>query len=275
MNRLLICSTVFAGLIAFSSPAQAVLTLRVAGNGVTATIVDDGAGDTDGAAGSILVDALTLAGWNAGQGGDAFTIRANTTGSNAGNGVINVQVDYDWSNGAAVVPIQVAASELFIAGGGPLEFATHSLNVTETASTGLQTVINASEGHFSTSLPNPGPLDPFDFAAPGNYENTLGFTPPNIPAAPGLGVATSFDQTLVSTGPFTVGGVTAPGLSLGSRLRVANNLQITPGVNAVGTVTTSTIVNPEPVSLLLSSFGASAFGLGYLRRRKSVAKTAA
>lgn len=239
-------------------PAEAVLTLRISGNGVGATVMDGGAFDLDADSGEISVDATTLAGWSAGAA--SFTVLADTNGSTSSSGVVNVQINYDWTGGADLTPIQVAASELFTVQGGPIDYVNHSLTLTETGAGVFPTAVSTNQGFFSTSLPDPGPLDPFDFAQPGTYENEVGFTPPTLVGAP-------IDLFLQSTGPFTVGG--APGTNFGTRLRVANNTVLSLSGGAIGTLNTSTIVNPEPASMLLSGLGAVLFGFGYYRRQKS------
>ncbi|QDV69504.1 hypothetical protein Poly24_32200 [Rosistilla carotiformis] len=226
--------------------ADAVLTLQFVGNGLNTTIADGGAFDTNANAGEVSVDLASLAGW---QSGASFVVNANNLGADAGSGELSVQADYDFTGGnVAATPIQVSASDLFTVAGAPIDFFRHSIS---TAGDGTLT---SSAGYFSASLPDPGPLNPFDFSSPATYNHSLTIAPPSV------------------LSPFAAESETLAGLGdLGTRLRVANTFTVSLVAGQIGSVQSSTIVNPEPVSLLLSSFGASAFGLGYLRRRKSKA----
>lgn len=227
--------------------AHGVLTLQYQGNGVSGIVADGGAGDTNLNVGEITINLASLGAW---QGGNSFVINANNFGADAGSGQLNVSADYDFTGGnAAATPIRVSTSDLFTVQGAPIDFFRHSI---ETTGTGTLT---DSAGYFSASFPDPGPLNPFDFTSPNTYNHSLVNAPPS------------------ALSPFAATAETVGGLGdLATRLRVANTFTVSLTAGQIGTVQSSTIVNPEPVSLLLSSFGASAFGLGYLRRRKSKAQ---
>ncbi|QDS88875.1 hypothetical protein EC9_30700 [Rosistilla ulvae] len=241
-------SIIIAALVCVLSQqqAEAVLTLQFQGNGLNTTIVDGSADDTNVNVGAITVDLTSLAGW---QSGASFVVNANTLGADAGSGQLNVQADYDFTGGnVPATPIRVSTSELFTVAGAPIDFFRHSISTTGDGT------LTDSSGYFSTSFPDPGPLNPFDFSSGSTYNHSLVLAPPSV-----LSPFAATQETVGGLGDF------------GTRLRVANTFTVSLTAGQIGSVQSSTIVNPEPVSLLLSSFGASAFGLGYLRRRKSKA----
>ncbi|MEZ6126133.1 MAG: PEP-CTERM sorting domain-containing protein [Planctomycetaceae bacterium] len=216
-------------------------------------MADNSAFDTDATVGSMHVDMTTLPGWVAALPGtfDVFAdnIQEKAPATTAGGGgQLNVTANY---SSAAVTgyaaAFVVSASDLFV---------VHENDITEfsgsVALTGQGELLSAAS-YYSSSYPDPAPLPPaqFNFAS---YPSSITYLPPPVPVA----------------GPVTFSkAFTDPPGNLGTRLRLAQTFTTRVLTGESGSVSMSTIVNPEPASVLLTCFGASMFGFGYLRRKKS------
>ena len=248
-------------------PAEAVLTVRLDGNGLSDARIHDGdmAGvlnpltglvaigtDTNGAAGFLELDATALPGWTAG-GPMAFDIFASNEqthpAASNGGGQINVVADYDVGAGFGA-SITVAAADQFVVRNN---VSTVFAGFTEIVGDGD---VFASNHYFNSSTPIT-PADPFLFAAYGDSYNLVPTNPLGGPSGP-----------LDSVEGLREFSIDAP-VQLGIELQVANQFNVVLGTGDIGTVASTTIVNPEPASVLLSGFGAVLFGFGYYRRRKS------
>jgi len=192
-----------------------------------------------------------LPGWFAGAGG-TFDVVADNNQTKAGSsiqeggGQLNVLATYSSDAvGGYTDGFTVSASDLFIVQGSDVHEFSGSVELTGTGT------LTAASSYYSTSLPDPAPLPPGEFSFPA-YPASFTYLPPPLPAAGP--VAFEFSSDPVDT--------------LGTRLRVAQTFRAIIFAGDAGSVAMTTIVNPEPASLLLCAFGAGLFGLGYRRKRQ-------
>lgn len=241
--------------IASTSTCEAVLTLRVTKDAVTYVIADGSAFDTNATAGQITVADMAAsfgAAWadfNLGLTAASDVIHGNLRRPSDDGGRLSVTADF-MNVSAGLEAITIAAAEVFdsLAGANvPINLFQTELsgNITASGLPTLSPTISATS-HFSTG---PLPPSPFDFGA---YKFTQAATSP----APGV------------LGAFSTVVVSNPMGTHGLELAVGQNLTLNTITGDAGSVTLTTVVNPEPASLLLSCFGCAAFGFGYVRRRK-------
>ena len=253
----LACTVFFA----VASSCEATFTLQVTRDAILYTVVDGSAEDDDGLVnGSITVGDMSanFGGWAAGF--DLSLVAESIFHWDGGlrdvpsddGGRISVTADFD-NTGAGLEIVGIAAAEVFdtlTAATVPvIGFATElSGEITAQGLPGASPTI-AAASFFST-----GPIPSmFDFGA---YKFTQVADSSGVPiAAPGTGTFSS----RVFSNPMGTHGL---------QLAIAQNIDLTTFTGDAGTVTLTTVVNPEPASLLLSCFGCAAFGFGYMRRRK-------
>lgn len=244
----------------FSDSCLAVFTLQIDHNiAGTFTVVDGDANDTTAAGdGLITVDMSTAFGgvwttdFNLDITADASLVYdLNPRLASDDGGRISVTADFDRVGAIGSQTVEIAAAETFDSLAGATVPITHFKTEFSGEITGQSLIGNPTltgESAFSTG-PLPGSL--FDFS-----QYKFNQTPtPIVPA--GLG---TFEEVVISN-PMGTHGLE---LAIGQRITIA-----TGGVGDAGSVTLTTVVNPEPASLLLSFAAAGVFGFGYIRRRRS------
>jgi len=226
-----------------SQRAEAVLTLRISGNGIGGLghvdIADGSLFDSDAAAGSVSVFGASLAPF----GFDVSKFPVFTT---------TAVTSFDGVN----LNLTQASTYAAIVGG----------TITVLAADSAFAFASPAPPVFSATLTAAGTIPPLVTMATSMYDSAVAVSPDPFGAS-------SIFATLYSTsgsGTF----VTSPGTPLTLPLAIANGVSFTAAGSAGAITLSTTVANPEPASLVLSGLGMAALGLGAWRRKRRAAQAA-
>lgn len=269
---------VFGALVFQASTAEATLELRVSRGGFSAVIMDDGMmGDL--VAGDGIIDPIDMAtrfgaAWTTAGTGAPLDLLVSADASQQwdGNprsmqsdgGRIITSADYSRGAGAGAdtVIVDTAADfETMPVIGQPANYFQTDIfhEVLTTGGTGLSPSVVSATSYFST-----GPNDGFFDFAGYQFSQTVAASLP-LDGSPGTYGA----RTIAAPGALPPAGSLFPG-TMGSELQVAQSFELLLAAGDSGTVTMQTLVNPEPVSLVLSTLGLGAVGFRLRRRSRQV-----